>query len=625
MRKLTRHRSLTRRPRTRAARSHAALATATLALGGIALALGATASFAPTAAVAGVEDFSYDSWHVSYELSTDESGRAVAHVTETVQPRFPDTNQNRGIVRLIPTMYEGADTKPRDITVTDGAGGSVPFETEDDDGFRAILVGDDSYVHGLQTYELSYTLSDVILHRDDATADEFYWDLMDVEHQQPVAAFSAELSFSPGLQEQLNGNARCYAGAAEATSECALSGSGTAADPLTVSPRPLAPQEGVTVAIGLAPGAVTVPPQRLPNFALDGLPMIIGGVAAATGIAGVVSVGRFRSKRSAARGTVIAQYDVPAELPPLVAAPILGSGVSSPASAQLIHLAVSGVVRLEDGETEAKFLQQPEPTQVLRVVDPSRTGDPLDELTLATLIDDPRPGTTRTLPQESTEFATDMAMLVTAGKDAAFARGYLEKQRTPAGFWLGIATLAISLALFVFGVLGLAFRSSPLPLLFLFGAFGTAALGLVAMVRHTVHTRQGAEAREHLEGVKEFIRVAEADRIRMLQSASGAERRDIDGVAVIHLYERLLPYAMLMGLEKEWGKALEARYQAEPGYVPYWYPGIAAHGFAGLQQSLTTYTSAMTNAVSYTSSSTGGSTGGGFVGGGGGGGFSGGR
>ncbi|WP_153006521.1 hypothetical protein [Leucobacter sp. G161] len=122
-----------------------------------------------------------------------------------------------------------------------------------------------------------------------------------------------------------------------------------------------------------------------------------------------------------------------------------------------------------------------------------------------------------------------------------------------------------------------------------------------------------------------FITVAEEDRITMLQSFSGAERSEADGGAVIHLYERLLPYAMLFNLEKEWAKVLEVRYSAEPAYVPYWYPGIAMHGFANLSTSLSRYTDSVTNAVSYTSSSAGGSTGGGFAGGGGGGGFSGGR
>lgn len=103
--------------------------------------------------------------------------------------------------------------------------------------------------------------------------------------------------------------------------------------------------------------------------------------------------------------------------------------------------------------------------------------------------------------------------------------------------------------------------------------------------------------REHLAGLRQYIRLAEAERLRVLQSPSGAELRATDAspaaprsaatpsaaggtlpapgptptatsatappiephaapaaapVARFHLHERLLPYAVLFGLEREW-------------------------------------------------------------------------
>ena len=589
----------------------------------------ATVGFAAVTAVAAspahadVEDFTYDAWHVSYDVGTDENGRAVAQVTETVSPRFPETDQNRGIVRGVPVSYENVNTNPRDFTVTDPTGAPVPFEIDEEDGFRIVLVGDDTYVHGLQTYVISYTISDVVLARDDGAADEFYWDIMDFEHQQPIEQFSADLVFAPELQTAMTGNMRCYVGAPHSEDECAIGGTGTEADPVSLSGLSLGPEQGVTVAVGMAPGSVVQPPERLPNFALDGLPLIVGGAGLASAATGVVMVSRFRRQRRSGRGTIVAQYDVPADLPPLMAGPIVGSAVQPAATPQIIHLAVIGATRLEDGEPTGK--KKKKKTQVVRVVDPSRAVDQLDMLTLQALVPGAVPGAEMTLPKESTAFAEKMTSLTSAGTAAAQARGYLEKAYAPGGRALGYATLAISLALVVFGVLGLVFRGSPLPLLFLFGGVLLGVSAFYGLAKHTVHTRLGAETREYLEGVRLFITVAEEDRITMLQSFSGAERSEADGVAVIHLYERLLPYAMLFNLEKEWAKVLEVRYSAEPAYVPYWYPGIALHGFANLSTSLSRYTDSVTNAVSYTSSSAGGSTGGGFAGGGGGGGFSGGR
>lgn len=583
------------------------------------------ALFGATPAQADTDDFVYDSWHVEYRLGIDAEGVAVANVTETLSPRFPETDQNRGIVRGIPIDYEGVGTDPRDFSVTDAAGEPVPFEIEDEDGYRIVLVGDDSFVHGSQTYVVSYTLSNVVLARDDGTADEFYWDVMDFEHEQPVAKFSAEFAFTPELVGALDGNMRCYAGPPRSTEECALSGAGTLADPITLSGISLDAKEGVTVAVGMAPGTVQQPPQRLPNFALDGLPMIIGGGGLATGIASAVAVSRFKGRRRTARGTVIAQYDVPSDLPPLIAGPVFGEPVREPVTAEIVHLAVIGATQLAEETPETKKKKKKKPVQVVRVVDPARAVDPLDAATLEALVPGAQPGLSRALPAESEEFASAMSALDAEGKQAAVDRGYLERVRVPGARAFGYATLAISAVLAGLGIAGLIFRGSPLPLLFVFGALLTAALAMYALAKHQVHTERGAEAREYLQGVKLFIEVAEEDRIKTLQSYSGAERREVDGVEVIHLYERLLPYAMLFNLEKEWSGVLQARYTAMPDYQPHWYPGIAVYGLAGFSESLSRYTDVVTSSVSYTSSSAGGSTGGGFAGGGGGGGFSGGR
>jgi hypothetical protein len=81
--------------------------------------------------------------------------------------------------------------------------------------------------------------------------------------------------------------------------------------------------------------------------------------------------------------------------------------------------------------------------------------------------------------------------------------------------------------------------------------------------------------REHLEGLRGYLELAEADRMRMLQSPSGAELRATDAavagagtrpvsnaLARFHLHERLLPYAVLFGVEREWIARLRLEYAA---------------------------------------------------------------
>jgi hypothetical protein len=81
--------------------------------------------------------------------------------------------------------------------------------------------------------------------------------------------------------------------------------------------------------------------------------------------------------------------------------------------------------------------------------------------------------------------------------------------------------------------------------------------------------------REHLEGLRRYLELAEADRMRVLQSPSGVELRATDteagaagigaasgALARFHLHERLLPYAVLFGVEREWIARLRLEHAA---------------------------------------------------------------
>ncbi|MFD6054115.1 hypothetical protein [Agromyces sp. NPDC060279] len=81
--------------------------------------------------------------------------------------------------------------------------------------------------------------------------------------------------------------------------------------------------------------------------------------------------------------------------------------------------------------------------------------------------------------------------------------------------------------------------------------------------------------REHLDGLRQYLQVAEADRLRALQSPRGAPlvpepaesapaepggdpgEPGGDVLARFHLHERLLPYAVVFGVEREWAAKLK--------------------------------------------------------------------
>lgn len=85
---------------------------------------------------------------------------------------------------------------------------------------------------------------------------------------------------------------------------------------------------------------------------------------------------------------------------------------------------------------------------------------------------------------------------------------------------------------------------------------------------------------------------------------------------MLNLTERLLPWAVLFGDEKEWLAEL-GRFYEQTGQSPTWYAGQTAFNVAVLSQVVSGISSSTTIA---SSSSSGGTGGGGFSGGGGGGG-----
>ena len=134
-------------------------------------------------------------------------------------------------------------------------------------------------------------------------------------------------------------------------------------------------------------------------------------------------------------------------------------------------------------------------------------------------------------------------------------------------------------------------------------------------------TDKGLSLRRYLKGLKMYISVAEAERLNILQSPEGAEKVVVDvndGKQLVKLYERVLPYAVLFGQEKNWSKQM-GKYYEQVGEAPDWYVGQGAFNAVAFSSGISGLSTAAGHASDYSSTS-GGSSGGGFAGGGGGGG-----
>jgi uncharacterized membrane protein YgcG len=613
------------------------------AFAALALAFAAVAA-APTAASADVRpgfaqhtraeadpnDFSYASWDAVYEVGLDDDGRARMHVTETLVARFPETDQNLGIIRGLATSYEGASTETQVLSVTDEDGQEVPYETDEEDGLLYVLTGDDdTYMHGLTTYVIEYEMRDTIVATNPSAGsstppvDEFYWDLLPLDSTQTIEQFRADIAFDAELSEALTGSTRCYSGPSESRAECELRGPQTDGQ-VTVfgvqsGERPAG--DGVTVAIGFEPGTVTQPLARTPDPVGDVAPFLAAAGAAGLSIGSWFAVSAFTRRRRVAMGIIVAQYDVPDSLPPLLAATLI-SGAKDTIPAEIVHLAVRGTLRIEEGD-EAE-----EPR--LRRLPGAAAPDELDAEALDALFLDADADGVVDLPAADEAFAARMTALQQSGTIEAASRGLTERVRSRGAMilqWCGIGVAVVGLGVGIWAASSGRFSAIPALVVMSFVALLVFLFSVYAFSKHTVLTPEGARASEYLRGVKEFIRVADADRLQVLQSYTGAERRPDGAADVVHLYERLLPYAILFGMEDEWGDVLERAYANEQRGASW----IGDPTSFVVSAQLASFLASSQSAAAYSaptagdSSSAGGSFGGGFSGGGGGGGFSGGR
>jgi hypothetical protein len=317
---------------------------------------------------------------------------------------------------------------------------------------------------------------------------------------------------------------------------------------------------------------------------------------------------------------VIAEYEPPPGVDPLLAAELLGAETKG-VTATILDLAVNGAVRIIETKKKRFELELHDPALV------TAEGAPV----LAALFGEgAAPGARRKLGSSDSALASALLSVGRHTRARSTAAGF----RRRVGVGGRIALAAIVLVTAVIAVIGSIIaldtdRGGAWPVLVMMASIVAAVLVLILLIDVRPLTRQGAIAREQLRGLELFIRLAEADRLRMLQSPSGALR---DGAApeagatvsteqVLRLHEKLLPYSVLFGLEKEWSAELASLYE-RTGNDPNWYSGRSGFNVAAFSAGVGSFAAASSTSWSSSgsSSSSGGSGGGGSSGGGGGGG-----
>ncbi len=531
-------------------------------------------------------------------------------VTETIQPHF--VGVWNGIFRTIPVEYRTPQGMNYTLFLdllgaTDNAGNPLKMERSRVRHYLKIKIWVPRAADATRTVVLRYRVANGLKFFEEH--DELYWNVTGDEWQAPIRAAGARIQLPSGVTGL---RAVAFAGVYGSREQAAS----VETDQEGVSVRALRPlnfREGLTVAVGWDPGLILRPGWVAQTILFLRSNWMLGTSLIVFGIMFGLWFVRGRDPR---RRPIAPQYAPPEELTPAEIGTLLDNSADiRDITATLVDLAVRGYLQIEEKEERKLLGLIPSRAYSFNLRKPSAEWQALRPHEQALLEAMFSGGARRSVDSSDLEhrFFAHLPGIRARIFDRLLEHRYYTRRpdRLRATF-VGIG-IALGIALAIGGsLLSGAWGLSPLPALL--GAFLSAAsivgFGWIMPAR----TVRGARALEGVLGFEDFLLRVEGDRLRRLDKSP-------------ELFEKYLPYAMALGVEKSWARAFEDIYRQPPE----WYRGSHSDTFhSGSFVSNLSHMSAQT-AAAMTSSprssggsgfgggSSGGSSGGGMGGGGGGG------
>ena len=536
-------------------------------------------------------------------LQVQEDGNLK--VTETIRYN-PEGQPHHGILRNIPLKNaQGGSIQISDVSVVNERGVAYQFSQS---GFGEVdlKIGDPENTFTTpNTYVISYNVSNAYSYFKDF--DEIYWNTTGNDWPFPILNTSAEVD----LPNSANSTQySCYNGIKGSTDSCKSSAvlSNDGSNLTFFTSRSLSSGEGLTVAVGFPKGVV--PPEsssaKTNNLIMSYLWILTLLIVPVPVF--FILLKKWRNKWRAPKGTgvIIAQYDTPQGLTPIELDGILNESVSSKAiSAEIIYLATKGYLKIVESERNILFYTTKDyELQKIKELDAACT--PTDLLIARCLF---TAGNVTLLSSLKKSFYVFIPSIKKAVLGALVEKGFFRENPTKAKafqLFLGFALVFLTIfgAAFVGAILSVVIGITATVALFI----GMAIAGVISFVFGfitSVKTADGVATKEWILGFKEYLQIAEKDRINF---ANAPEKKP-------ETFEKFLPFAIVLGVEKAWAKEFEGIYITPPN----WYSGPSGTGFSAIAftNSLSSFNSMASTSLS---SSPGGSGGGGSSGGGGGGG-----
>jgi uncharacterized membrane protein YgcG len=609
----------------------------------------------------------------SYDSDIVVARNGTLTVTETITVYANNDQINHGIYRDFPTRYvdkNGVRVHVRfDVTNVTRDGHSEPYTTEGISNGVRVRIGDKDVIidPGLHSYTLTYMTARQIGFFD--KYDELYWNVTGNGWIFPIHKASATIHLPAGARILQNSYYTGPQGSTDTNAQASEIAPGTIRFETT---QPLGANEGLTVAVGFAKGAV-VPPSA-DDLRRD---FIIDNASAIVALLGVFVLATFylvtwwHHGRDPKRGTIIPLFAPPAGLSPEAVRYIHRMSYDRKSfAAALINMAVKGFLTISQegstytltrtGKTVGDCGLSPAEIAISDALFQGLTSSIELKQSNHTSVQNAITGLKSKLKSEceknyfitnSGYFLGGIVILALTGVAAAllsedpgtsgFMLVWLSGWSVGTSFllhqaynnWFDVFTGPSKISSFFSAVITTMF-ALPFTAGWFFGFYmfqssmplwAGVALAIGGVLAYAFYhllkapTALGAHTMDQIDGFKLFLETAEKDRLEILNPPNVTPA----------LFESFLPYAIALDCENQWSKKFETEATAAGmgadqnyGYTPLWYSGnsFSNLGMAGFASSIGSAIGGAAASASTAPGSSSGSGGGGFSGGGGGGG-----
>src|SRR3989344_5495368 len=477
---------------------------------------------------------------------------AAIDVSERIEYDFEGV-QRHGIFRKIPIKYQarGGNFALRisDISVTDGNGAPYQFTTSYPGNNIQIKIGDPNVeITGRHIYIINYTIKRAINFFNDH--DELYWNITGNEWPVTIGSAAAKIII-PQKIASADIQTDCFSGPFGSAEKCNSVFKELAdTDAASFNENQLTVGEGLTIVVGF-PKGIVIKPSFLENATDTAKNNWIIGLPILTLII-CLYLWYTRGRDPAGRGIIIAQYDPPDNLTPAEVGTIVDEKAQNKdITAEIIYLATLGYLKIKQTENKILIFTSKDYELELLKDDFSQLNE-FQKTIMNGLFKEAAAKTVK-LSDLKNKFYKDLKEAKDKVYQSTAEKGYFAANPNKIrGIFALIGVPMVMLGFFLGGF---------------FGTIGTLSLavsGAILVIFGYIipaRTKKGVEAKENILGLKLYMSVAEA---RRLEFHNAPEKKP-------EVFEKLLPYAMALGVEKEWAKQFEGIDNTQPS----WYQGSA--------------------------------------------------